>query len=166
MLRKRYISSVGITLLLLASCQQKNVFNSSKTIENKGWHKDSIASFKLPVLDSVQKHHIFINIRNTNAFPFSNLYLIAQINYPKGKQQIDTLQYQMATPSGQWLGSGASSIKENKLWYAEEFQFSESGEYNINIRHAMRTNGSTEGLIYLKGISDVGIQIETAKQQR
>jgi len=164
MLKKWHISNLCILILLLASCQQNHVFNSTKVIESKGWHKDSIASFKLPIIDSIAKHNIYINIRNTNAFPFSNLYVIAQINHPKGKQQIDTLQYQMAKPNGEWLGNGATSIKENKLWYLENFQFSENGQYSIDIQHAMRTNGNAEGLVYLKGVSDVGIQIETVSQ--
>jgi len=165
MLRNWHISSIGIALILLASCQQNQVFNTSKVIESKGWNKDSILSFNLPVLDSVQKHHIFFNVRNTNAYPFSNLYLIAQIEHPNGKQQVDTLQYRMAKPNGEWLGSGATSIKESKLWYLENFKFLENGHYKIKVQHAMRTNGNTQGLIYLKGISDFGIQLETASEQ-
>lgn len=152
-------------LLLLVGCQQNQVFNVSKSLPSKGWHRDSILHFKIPVQDSIKKHHLFFNIRNTNDFPFSNLYVIAQLNFPNGKQQTDTLQYKMAKPNGEWLGSGAISIKESKLWYLENFQFSEKGEYHIAIQQAMRVNGNPEGIIYLEGISDVGIQIETATEQ-
>ena len=166
MLKNWHISSVCLIILMLASCRQNQVFNSSKAIDQKGWHKDSILSFTLPTSDTLKPHNLFINIRNTNTYPFSNLYLIAQLNHPNGKQKIDTIQYQMAKPNGEWLGTGATSIKENKLWYLENFQFTENGQYSINIQHAMRANGNTEGIIYLKGISDVGIQIETASEQQ
>ncbi len=160
------ISLLAFALFALLSCQQNQIFNQSKTIDENGWHKDSIASFKLPVLDTINPYNIFINIRNTNSFPFSNLYLIAEVNHPNGKQQIDTLQYQMAKPSGEWLGVGATSVKENKLWYLQNFQFNENGSYRININQAMRTNGDPDGLLYLKGILDVGIQVESTSQQR
>lgn len=151
---------------MLASCRQNQVFNNTKVIDQRGWHKDSILSFALPISDTILPYNVFINIRNTNTFPFSNLYLIAQMNYPNGKQKRDTLQYQMAKPNGEWLGTGATSIKESKLWYLENFQFSENGPYNISIQHAMRSNGNTEGIVYLKGISDVGIQIETTAREQ
>ena len=152
-------------LFTIASCQQSQLFNQTKSIDENGWHKDSIASFKLPVLDTIAPCNVFINIRNTNSFPFSNLYLIAEVNHPNGKQQIDTLQYQMAKPSGEWLGVGATSVKESKLWYLQNFQFSENGSYLVNISQAMRTNGNPDGLLYLKGILDVGIQVESISQQ-
>ena len=68
----------------------------------------------------------------------------------------------MALPDGQWLGKGAGSVKENKLWYKENISFPESGVYTLHIRHAMRRNGEVEGLALLKGITDVGLQIEKA----
>lgn len=152
-------------LLMLVGCQQNQVFNANTNLPSKGWHKDSILHFKIPLLDTLQKHHVFFNVRNTNDFPFSNLYVIAQLNFPNGKQQTDTLQYKMAKPNGEWLGHGATSVKESKLWYLENFQFSEKGEYHVAIQHAMRANGNPNGIIYLQGISDVGIQIETVSEQ-
>ncbi len=115
-------------------------------------------------MDSVQKHNLFFNVRNTNDYAFSNLYFIAQLNYPNGKQKTDTLQYLMAKPNGEWLGIGATSLKESKLWYLENFQFNETEQYTIDIQQAMRINGETNGLIYLKGIPDIGIQIEKVSE--
>lgn len=157
-MRKLSIFIFGISILI--SCDQNRVFDSYVDINKKGWHKDSIIQMTFPELDSLKKYHLFFNIRNTNEYPFSNLYLITQLNCPNGKQIIDTLEYEMATPSGKWLGVGASSIKESKLWYQDNFQFKEKGTYSIQIKQAMRTNGSVDGLLYLKGITNVGFRIE------
>ena len=82
------------------------------------------------------------------------------MNYPHGKTVKDTLEYKMAKPNGEFLGSGFSSIKENKLWYKEGFVFSETGEYQIKIQHAMRENGKVNGIVDLEGITDVGFRVE------
>lgn len=155
-----------VVLHFLASCTQNNFYSNSVSFQDEVWHKDSILHYDLPVMDTVTSYNVFINLRNTNAYPYSNLYLITQLNYPHGKQQIDTLQYQMAKPSGEWLGVGATSIKENKLWYLQNFTFSEKGNYSVSLKHAMREGGAIDGLENLKGISDVGIQIESSTKKQ
>lgn len=160
----RIVANLAFTLFLITGCQQNQLFSETQLFNEEGWHKDSIITFKLPVLDTVATHNTFINIRNTNAFGFSNLYVIAKLNHPNGKQKIDTLQYLMAKPNGEWLGVGATSVKENKLWYLKNYQFKETGNYSISLSHAMRKNGEVNGLTYLKGILDLGIQIETSNK--
>ena len=59
------------------------------------------------------------------------------------------------------LGTGFTDIKENKLWYKEGVVFNETGEYKINIQHAMRENGKINGVINLEGITDIGFRVET-----
>src|SRR5690606_24943597 len=106
-------------------------------------------------------YNLFINIRNTNDYKFSNLFLIAEMNFPNGKTITDTLEYQMAKPDGTLMGHGFTDIKENKLWYKEAVRFDEIGEYTIRIQHAMRNNGDVNGVDNLEGITDFGFRIET-----
>ena len=141
------------------SCDSNQVFDAYKTIPNT-WHKDSKIEFAIPQQDSITPYNLFVNIRNTSNFKYSNLFLIVEMNFPNGKTIKDTLEYLMAKPNGEFLGTGFSSLKENKLWYKEAFVFSESGEYLIKIQHAMRENGSVKGIENLEGITDVGFRIE------
>jgi len=87
------------------------------------------------------------------------------MKYPHGKTVTDTLEYRMANPDGSWLGTGIGSIKENKLWYKENFSFTEDSTYRVAITHAMRNNGDVEGVSILEGITDVGFSIEEVSQQ-
>ena len=151
-----------IVSVCLMSCDKKRVFDEYKSIPIK-WNKDSIITFKLQNIDSVQNYNLFINVRNNSDFAFSNLFLIAQIQFPQGKVITDTLEYQMATPNGQWLGTGFGSIKENKLWYKENFRFNEAGEFNVSIQQAMRKNRSEQGIENLEGITQVGFRIENTQ---
>ncbi|MCF6295192.1 MAG: gliding motility lipoprotein GldH [Flavobacteriaceae bacterium] len=148
-----------IFLLGFTSCDSNRIFDEYKTAPDS-WHKDNIITFSITPPDTTKHYNLFINIRNTSDFKYSNLFLIVEMNFPNGKVTKDTLEYLMAKPNGEFLGTGFSGIKENKLWYKEAVVFSENGEYKINIQHAMRENGSIKGIENLEGITDVGFRIE------
>jgi gliding motility-associated lipoprotein GldH len=149
-------------VIIICSCDDKRVFDSYQSTSNR-WHKDSLIQFTFEAPDTIKPYNLFINLRNTHEYPFSNLYMITTLNFPYGKVLKDTIEYKMAAPNGELLGTGFSDIKENKLWYKgheRPFVFEEPGAYRIQIEHAMRENASVEGLVYLEGVTDVGLRIE------
>ena len=145
-------------ICLVSSCDKNRVFDEYKPV--KSWHKDSIISFNLGELDSTRTYDLFLNIRNTSDYNYSNLFLITQMKFPQGKVISDTLEYEMAKPNGEWLGTGFGDVKESKLWYKEKVRFEEPGEYQVRIQQAMRKNGEVEGIEELQGITHVGFRIE------
>lgn len=149
-----------LVLMVLASCETKIVRSEYKATNDGYWNKDNTVSFKFTEQDTISKNNIFINIRNDETYSYSNLFLIAELNFPSGETIRDTLEYEMSKPDGEWLGTGHGSLKENKLWYKENVVFPVKGVYTLEISHAMRKNGSVEGIMDLKGITDVGFQIE------
>lgn len=151
-----------IAVLSLSSCNELLVYSDYQPVEGGKWGMDQGVDFQFSGLDSTQTYNMFINIRNDGSFAFSNLFLITEMEYPGGTTVKDTLEYRMADPSGQWLGKGLGSVKENKLWFKENIDFPNSGVYKVNISHAMRKNGDVEGLQVLEGITDVGLEIEKA----
>ena len=148
-----------LSAIVLIGCDKDRVFDEYKSLPNQ-WNKDSVLTFTLKNIDSLQSYNLFINVRNNNDFEYSNLFLISEIQFPQGKVITDTLEYEMAAPSGEWLGTGFGDVKENKLWYKEQVQFPESGKYRVSIQHAMRKNGNEKGIENLKGITDIGFRIE------
>tara|TARA_R110000868_G_scaffold67320_10_gene199900 strand:- start:3125 stop:3628 length:504 start_codon:yes stop_codon:yes gene_type:complete len=156
-------NSVLLVLLIFAviivSCDSKRVYDEYKSVPDS-WNKDSIISFKLHPPDSTNAYNLFVGLRNTNAYKYSNIFLIVEMVFPHGKTIKDTLEYRMADPSGKFLGTGMMDVKENKLWYKEDVIFQESGEYTVNIQHAMRENGKVNGVVALEGITDIGFRIE------
>ncbi len=148
-----------IFILGFSSCDSSQVFDEYKTVPDS-WHKDNVITFSISPPDTLKPYNLFVNIRNTSDFKYSNLYLIVEMNFPNGKVTKDTLEYLMAKPNGEFLGTGFSGVKENKLWYKEAVVFSENGEYKVNIQHAMRENGSIKGIENLEGITDVGFRVE------
>ncbi|WMI66576.1 gliding motility lipoprotein GldH [Aestuariibaculum sp. YM273] len=159
MLRSNTLLFLVIFSLVFVSCDSKRVFDEYKSVPNK-WHKDSIVSFNLTPPDSTNAYNLFVNLRNTNAYKYNNLFLIVEMVFPHGKTIKDTLEYRMADPTGKLLGTGVTDTKENKLWYKEGVVFQEAGEYQVNIQQAMRENGKVNGVEELEGVTDVGFRIE------
>jgi gliding motility-associated lipoprotein GldH len=155
-----------IFCFLITSCDSKAIFDVYKSVPDQ-WHKDSIASFNFKAPDTTKNYDLYVQSRNTSDYKFSNLFLIVELNYPNGKTVKDTLEYKMAKPDGELLGTGFSDLKENKLWFRgfkTPFQFKEEGEYKVNIQHAMRISGDVNGIQNLGGINDVGFRVEQAQK--
>ncbi len=153
-----------LVMALFVSCESNIVHSKNKSLSGV-WNKNGVINFTIPQLDSLKTYNLFINLRNTNDFKYSNIFLIVSMNFPHGKTITDTLEYKMANPDGSWLGEGIGSIKDNKLWYKEHISFLENGDYNLSITHAMRNNGNVEGVTNLEGITDVGFSIEETSQE-
>ncbi len=149
---------------VLFSCNTELVKSEFRATNGGAWNKDNTIEFSFSDIDTVQRHNMFINIRNDATFAYSNLFLIAELEFPTGETVKDTLQYEMALPDGTWLGKGYGSIKENKLWYKENIVFPTSGVYKIRISQAMRKNGSVNGVVNLEGITDVGFEIDKSSE--
>lgn len=156
---------LGMLLIFFVcvSCDKTRVYDEYKTLPNV-WHKDSVVTFDFEAPDTLNLYDLFINLRNNSDYRYSNLYLITEINFPYGKVLTDTLQYEMAKPSGEWLGTGFGEVKENKLWYKENFKFTEEGKYSIKVQQAMRHRDSTSGISKLRGITEVGFRVEKSSK--
>jgi gliding motility-associated lipoprotein GldH len=151
---------LGIILLLGISCTDQLAYFNYQSTDNGNWAKDHVMEFSFSDLDSTQAYNMYITLRNDEQYPYSNLFLIAEMTGPDGTSERDTLEFEMADTSGKWMGTGYGSVKENKLWYRENIVFPDSGVYTVTVSHAMRKNGSVEGIEQLPGVLDVGLQIE------
>lgn len=153
-------SVLFLVTLLLVSCDKSQIYDEYKTIDN-GWHQKDVIKFEFNQGKSKQPVNLFLNIRDNDDYEFSNLYLIVKLEQPKGKIQVDTLEYEMAHPDGTLMGNGWSDVKENKLWYKENYIFPETGKYKVSIEQAVRQNGKIKGVEVLQGITEVGFRIES-----
>ncbi|MBP9792861.1 MAG: gliding motility lipoprotein GldH [Flavobacterium sp.] len=167
MKRKILLNSVLLFFVAsaLVSCDKTQVFDQYKTITN-GWHKDSIISFNFEQEVSKKPLNMFINIRNNDDYEFNNLFLIVKLEQPKGNIKIDTLEYQMANPDGTLMGEGFSDVKESKLWYQENYKFTEKGKYKVSIQQAVRQNGKVKGVEVLQGVTELGFRIESLQEKK
>lgn len=160
----RNIIPILLVAFLAMACNNDAVYDQFKSLPNAEWHKDSIVNFKFNPLDTISRNNLFINLRNNNDYQYSNLFLIVAIDFPNNTSIKDTLEYEMTTKEGAFLGEGLTDLKENKLEYKTNVIFPVTGEYNINVQQAMRKSGVVLGIENLKGITDIGLRIEKTQQ--
>jgi len=145
--------------LVFFSCDNNKVFEQYIEVENPLWKKENSANFVFNVEDTISAHNIYIDIRNTGDYPYSNLYLFITIKGPNGNFTVDTVNCQLADNRGKWLGKGVGDLWDLKIPYVGNFKFAQQGRYVISYQQAMRVEDG------LKGISDVGLRIEKSKQK-
>ena len=118
------------------------------------WHKDNAKKIEFEIKDAQTPKNITFVVRNNNDYPYNNLFLISSLKGSKKENiKTDTLNYIIAKPNGEWLGSGIGNVKEVFFQYKLHYKFPSNGKYQVEIKHGMRKDT-------LQGIEDIGIKIE------
>lgn len=142
-----------LCVLFLTSCQQNNFYFEEVAKIGGEWNANDQKTFRIPVKNPDQEFTMYFILRNNTDYGFSNIYFFTELKSPQGETIIDTLEYQVAYPNGEWIGFGMGNIKQNTFVYKERIALKDSGLYEINISHAMREP-------ILNGIEDISLMIE------
>ena len=153
MTKLKLLVITAITSMLIAACSDNYVYNGYVTMPHERWHADSLASFRVPVSDTITFYNLFVNVRNTTDYPYQNLYLFINITAPNGASVRDTFECYLADDHGKWLGKGKGKLRDNRFIYRENIRFGTEGDYTVTLQQAMRVE-------QLKGISEVGFRVE------
>jgi len=141
------------TALLLVSCDRDRVYDKFKDIKNNIWTRTEIMKFDVQIDDTVSYHRVFVNVRNSGDYKFSNLYLFMSTIYPNGKISRDTMDCLLADDKGKWLGKGLGDLKTCRYLLKKGVRFRQKGIYTFGFEQAMRVEK-------LEGIKSIGIRIE------
>lgn len=151
------ILGVLFFILGLVSCDANKVFEEYTEVENASWQQENIASFEFLASDTIAAHNLYINVRNTGTYAYSNLYLFVTMQGPNGGLLKDTVNCILADNRGKWLGKGIGDLWDLRIPYVGGFKFAQSGNYVVTLEQAMRVKDG------LDGITDIGLRVETAK---
>lgn len=153
MVKTKYFLFISLILILLSACNQDKFYFEEVAEVDNIWEASDFKSFHMPVKDDSQKFTMYFILRNNNDYSFSNIYFFTKLKSPNGEVIADTLEYQLAYPSGEWMGFGMGDIKQNTLVYKENLALKDTGVYEISVTQAMREN-------QLKGIEDISLMIQ------
>ena len=142
-----------ITATIL-SCDSNKVFEEYIEVENSVWKKEHTAHFEFNALDTSSFHNLYINIRNTGDYAFSNLYMFVTIKGPDNNFTTDTVNCILADNRGKWKGRGIGDLWDYRNPFLRNVKFAQKGKYIISYEQAMREEKG------LKGITDLGLRIE------
>jgi len=150
-------SLTAFCVMLLSSCDSSRVFDDYKNIEEGQWDRELIINFDVDIQDSISRHNLYINIRNSGDCPTSNLWLFVKTIAPDSTILVDTIECILSDMSGKRYGSGIGDIYDLRVDFKRDIIFPIKGKYKFELEQGMR-----EAII--PGITDVGIRIETASE--
>lgn len=142
----------------LQSCDSNRVYEENLAMENNSWNKDDIKEFSFEVADTLSPLNIYINLRTTVDYPYSNIIVFMDSEYPNGVQNKDTLEFILAESDGKWNGENSGTIIEFRGMIASGGRFSSQGKYTFRLQHAMREDDLAE-------VVDIGMRVEIKEQE-
>ena len=147
---------VGISLVLslfLVSCFDLPYYSESHVVDSSGWESTDSLRFDFNIADSITRYDCAIDLSHTGDYPFSNIYLFVDIEFPNGKNRVDTVHITLADRTGKWYGSGLGDMTSLGVTFQSGIAFPITGDYGVTITHGMRNDP-------LEGITDLGFRIE------
>ncbi len=141
-----------ISVLFFTSCDRARIFEKNLDIPETGWKTDNILKFDVDIKDASTPTNFYVNVRNADGYPYSNIYLFIKTKFPNGKMSNDTLECILADEKGKWLGNGLGDIYDNQILFKKNVRFPLAGKYTFEIQHGMRAD-----IVPL--IMDVGLRI-------
>lgn len=140
--------------LFLSACKNPGALVDEYTaIEQNNWTYLKKVRVAVKVENQAVPYHVFINLRHTADYRYSNIYIrIRQINPDKSTKQFRK-EYRLANPDGEWLGTGSGNLYSYQLPVYLNHRFPAKGTYIFELEQNMRDNP-------LKEITDVGLRVE------
>jgi gliding motility-associated lipoprotein GldH len=143
-----------VAAVFFFSCTGGTIYDQYREIKENAWEKGEEYSFSFTIDDHSVPYNVTLNIRNSNRYPYRNLWLFYSEEPPIGPVLRDTVECLLADEYGKWYGRGISlyqsafSLKTNHV-------FPRKGEYRFWFMQGMRTDT-------LRGIQEIGLKVERA----
>ena len=153
------LNRIWIIILLLnfSSC------NNTEFLEfhdfKNGWDKNDILTFNFPKTIEPKTKDVFFILRHNNNYPYSNIFLITELQDPINQVLIDTFEFKLAQANGEWLGYKKISVIEHKLLFKESLELDEI-DFSLKVRTSMRSNNQSNEIEKLDGVINFGILID------
>jgi gliding motility-associated lipoprotein GldH len=152
----RIICTLLIAVFAL-SCDSNRVYEQYENIPDFEWNQENILRFEVEITDTIQAHNIFVNLRNSGDYAYSNLWLFVKTISPDNEVDEKKIEIKLADGTGDWYGSGFGDIFDLQIPFKQKVVFPKSGKYVFEIVQGMYD-------LKLQGVVNVGIRIEKENQ--
>jgi gliding motility-associated lipoprotein GldH len=150
------ISFLFVVLLatVLASCQDQSlIVDTNIELDKHNWSYTEKVRIPLSIESADIPFNLYLNLRHTSDYKYSNIFLLIHITGPDGKKITERREFKLAQPDGEWLGSGSGNLYSYQIIFKEDYKFPLKGKYMIELEQNMRDNP-------LDHITDAGIRVE------
>lgn len=153
----RSILIICFTAGLLSACKNGVLVDSFSSVSEKGWIHSQTPEFTFEIEDTLHYTNVFLNLRITGDYPFSNLYVVAHLLIPDSSVQSQKTNLVLARDDGKWLGKGMGDVITYNLPLMQNRALKKPGKYTIRLEQYMRVDT-------LPGIKDVGIKVTKGEE--
>jgi len=145
-----------VFILLFVSCDPARVYETNRDFEGALWPLADTALFTFNISDTSLQYNIWINVRNSNDFKTSRLFLKYSLadssNNPLRNRMLEEALFNKKT--GEPFGSsGLGSIYVHRFLVESNINFPAQGRYSVKLNHMMRTDT-------LQEILSIGARVE------
>ncbi|PKQ62902.1 hypothetical protein BZG02_11405 [Labilibaculum filiforme] len=140
-------------VVIVLSCDSKRVYEQYESIPDFEWSQENTLRFEVEITDTIHAHNIFVNLRNSGDYAYSNLWVFVKSISPDKEVEEKKVEIALADETGAWYGSGFGDIFDLQVPFKKNVVFPKSGKYVFKIKQGMYDPK-------LKGIVNVGIRIE------
>lgn len=145
--------SIAVLIILsLASCREQSLIDENKAIHERRWFREQEPIFTVKVDSPTTAYDLFLNIRNSVNFQFSDLFLEVEQRNPDSTRINYVVKIKMTNGEGLWIGKGSGNLYSQQVRFLSDYHFPDSGMYTFKVKQNMRANP-------VEGIHDVGIRI-------
>ncbi len=144
------------SLTLLTGCTDKNaVADQNQDIQDHNWTYLNKFSCDVNVADENLAYNVYMNLRVTDKYKYSNIFVLVTQTGPDKKPQVKRYELTLADKDGAWLGKGSGNLYSYQTLLHANYKFPAKGVYHFYIEQNMRDNP-------LREVSDVGLRVEKA----
>ncbi len=137
----------------ITSCTDDAYYNAYVPVSDAGWPEDSVITFDVVVDDTTSEFGVIVMLRHNTNYPYQNFWLNRSISFAGEEIHSDRISYQLAKPTGEWLGKGFGDIKAVEAPYNRQvLRFQNKGTYQFKFQQGMREER-------LPGLEDIGLRI-------
>src|SRR4051812_27717133 len=113
----RNISLVLFTMAVLFSgCMPSPYYQQTYPVPENAWQSRYVPVYKFEISDTTAAYKMFFLIRHTDAYPFSNIWLIVSLKQPGDSTfRKVRIEIPLAEQSGKWMGRGMGEIWEQMM---------------------------------------------------
>jgi gliding motility-associated lipoprotein GldH len=161
------LCSFLMLLCAIYSCNPNRIYEKNIDIPGYVWNTAYKPSFEVEITDTHLIYRISVNIRHTNFYQYSNLWVMAYTSFPDGKTISQRVELPLADKEGKWYGSCLGDICDLNITIQERAYFNQTGKHSFTFEQIMRDKDLN--IESLPAIMAIGLRIdkvgERSKQQ-
>lgn len=137
----------------LFSCTTIDLYEKTVAIPNHAWKSSFKPSFTFKIKDTTSPYQIFLVLRHTEKYNYTNIYINLYVK-PPGQDTAIKLRRDLTLASNDkgWLAKGMDDIYEHRIGLGDP-QTLKGGIYTFTLEQIMREDP-------LENVLDAGLRIE------